>query len=134
FVFARRPDLEATEGWSRSLSLDLLGQLRGFDRNGQFRYTPPTHSLLAFSRALDELEAEGGPPARLERYRRNHTALITGMVGMGFRPYLPPSVQSCIITSFHYPPDPGFSFDAFYRRLSDRGHIIYPGKISRADT
>ena len=60
FVLCRRRVLEACEGSARSLSLDLLGQLRGFDKNGQFRFTPPTHALLAFHQALDELDGEGG--------------------------------------------------------------------------
>lgn len=134
FVICRRTVLLACEGFARSLSLDLLGQLKGFEKNGQFRYTPPTHSILAFARALDELEAEGGPPARCARYTRNHEALVTGMKALGFQPYLDPAVQSCIITSFLFPSDPEFTFDAFYRRLSDKGFIIYPGKISQADT
>lgn len=134
FVICRRQALLACEGLARSLSLDLLGQLKGFEKNGQFRYTPPTHSILAFARALDELEAEGGPPARCARYTRNQEALATGMKALGFQPYLDPAVQSCIITSFLFPSDPEFTFDAFYRRLSDKGFIIYPGKISQADT
>jgi len=43
-------------------------------------------------------------------------------------------VQSYVITSFHYPTDFDFQFDKFYRRLSDNDMIIYPGKISQADT
>ena len=134
FVICRRQALLACEGIARSLSLDLLGQFKSFEKNGQFRYTPPTHSILAFARALDELEAEGGPPARCARYTRNQETLVTGMKALGFQPYLDPAVQSCIITSFLFPSDPEFTFDAFYRRLSDKGFIIYPGKISQADT
>lgn len=133
FVLCRREKLLACEGWARSLSLDLLGQLRGFEKNGQFRYTPPTHSLLAFEQALRELELEGGVAARERRYRENHATLMAGMAALGFRSYLRPGVQSPLITSFHYPADPRFSFDQFYRSLSGRGFIIYPGKISRAD-
>ena len=55
------------------------------------------------------------------------------MRALGFREFLPPEKQSCIITSFHYPAHPGFSFDEFYRRLSDRGFVIYPGKLSKVD-
>jgi 2-aminoethylphosphonate-pyruvate transaminase len=134
FVISRREALLASEGHARSLCMDLLAQLKGFEKNGQFRYTPPTHSILAFARALDELETEGGPAARRARYQRNHETLVTGMQALGFRPYLDPAVQSCIITSFLFPSDPEFTFDAFYRRLSDKGFIIYPGKISQADT
>jgi 2-aminoethylphosphonate-pyruvate transaminase len=60
FVIARRESFLANEGHARSLSLDLAAQLRGFDRNGQFRFTPPTHVLLAFEQALAEFFAEGG--------------------------------------------------------------------------
>ena len=31
-----------------SLSLDLYEQNLGLDKNGQFRFTPPTHAMLAF--------------------------------------------------------------------------------------
>jgi len=134
FVIGRRDLLLASEGWARSLSLDLLGQWKGFEKNGQFRYTPPTHSILAFEQALRELELEGGIVARGARYAANHRALVEGMERLGFRIYLPPSLQSCIITSFLFPDDPKFSFSEFYRRLSDKGFIIYPGKISQADT
>jgi 2-aminoethylphosphonate-pyruvate transaminase len=134
FIICRREDLLGCDGYARSLSLNLLDQLKGFEKNGQFRYTPPTHSLLAFEQALKELELEGGVAARGARYRRNHEVLTAGMQQMRFRVYLDPKVQSCIITSFYYPGDPKFSFQDFYRRLSDKGFIIYPGKISQADT
>ena len=133
FIFCRGEVLLACEGWARSLSLDLLGQLQGFERNGQFRFTPPTHVMLAFDQALRELEAEGGVAARHERYVRNHTTLMVGMRGLGFRPYLDPSVQSPIITTFQYPTSE-FDFSGFYRALSERGFIIYPGKLTRVNT
>lgn len=134
FVIARREALLACEGYARSLSLDLLSQWKSFENNGQFRFTPPTHSLLAFQTALDELETEGGVKARGARYQRNHQVLMAGMKQLGFRPYLPLQHQTYIITSFHFPPHPKFTFEVFYRKLSDRGFIIYPGKISQADT
>jgi len=134
FVISRRAALLACEGNARSLSLDLLGQLKGFEKNGQFRYTPPTHAILAFEQALAELDQEGGVRSRGDRYRNNHETLVAGMEGLGFRPFLDPAVQSFIITSFHYPDDSRFTFDVFYRKLSEKGFIIYPGKISQADT
>jgi 2-aminoethylphosphonate-pyruvate transaminase len=133
FVFVRRALLLASEGWARSLSLDLLGQLKSFEKNGQFRYTPPTHVILAFEQALRELELEGGVAARADRYRRNHAALLAGMKRLGIRPYLDPAVQSHIITAFHYPAGE-FDFAVFYRKLSERGFIIYPGKLTQVDT
>jgi len=134
FALARRQPLLATAGWARSLSLDLLSQWQGFEKNGQFRYTPPTHALLAFHQALDEWEAEGGVAGRGARYRHNHTTLLDGMRQLGFEPFLDAAVQSPIITAFRHPTDPAFRFDEFYRRLSDRGMIIYPGKLTRIET
>jgi len=133
FVIARRNHLFACEGFARSLSLDLLGQLKAFEKDGKFRYTPPTHSILAFDQALAELELEGGIAGRAARYQANHRAVLSGLRALGFSSYLPPALQSYIITSFYFPADPKFTFLEFYRQLSDRGFIIYPGKISQAD-
>jgi 2-aminoethylphosphonate-pyruvate transaminase len=118
---------------ARTVSLDLLAQWQGLERNGQFRFTPPTHALLAFDQALQELHAEGGIPGRGERYRENNETLRRGMQEMGFVEYVPPSLQSYIITSFRYPKNARFEFNEFYNRLSDKGFVIYPGKVSDAD-
>jgi 2-aminoethylphosphonate-pyruvate transaminase len=133
FVLARREAMLAAEGSARSLSLDLQAQWRGLEADGQFRFTPPTHAILALARALDELEAEGGLAARAARYRANHTTLIDGMRRLGFREYLAPALQSDVITAFHYPADPNFRFEEFYRRLAAGGMVIYPGKLSSVD-
>lgn len=133
FVIARRDALLATEGFARSVSLDLLAQWKGLESNGQFRFTPPTHSLLAFHQALLELEEEGGVEGRAARYRTNYETLVAGMRAMGFTEYLRPELQGYIITSFRYPQHPNFEFEDFYRRLNDKGFVIYPGKVSDAD-
>ncbi len=133
FVLARKAALRESEGHARSLSLDLLEQWKGLERNGQFRFTPPTHCLLAFRQALVELEQEGGVKARAARYRANHVLLLRGMRQLGFRRYLPPENQSHVITSFLYPAHPRWSFQRFYDELNSRGMVIYPGKVSDAD-
>ncbi len=133
FVIARRQSLEASAGSARSLSLDILSQLKGLEKDGQFRFTPPTHVLCAFRQALLELEAEGGVEARHARYQKNYETLMSAMRAMGFVEYLKPEDQSCIITSFRYPEHPNFKFDDFYRRLNEKGYVIYPGKVGDAD-
>jgi 2-aminoethylphosphonate-pyruvate transaminase len=133
FVIARRDALAATQGWARSLSLDLLAQWRELDRTGQFRFTPPTHALLAFRQALRELDQEGGVAGRGARYQANHRALVAGMHRMGFSQYLPSEVQGYVITSYRYPRHPSFVFETFYQMLSVKGFVIYPGKVSHAD-
>jgi 2-aminoethylphosphonate-pyruvate transaminase len=132
FILARRAALEGTRGQARSLSLDLHAQWAGLEGDGQFRFTPPTHALLAFHQALNELDAEGGVAARSARYQENHRVLAEGMAALGFEPYLSQEDQSCIITTYRYPVDPGFSFEDFYSRLSELGLVIYPGKLSQA--
>jgi 2-aminoethylphosphonate-pyruvate transaminase len=132
FVLARRAALLASEGLARSLSLDLLAQWRGLEANGQFRFTPPTHSLLAFHRALHELEEEGGVAARTARYQANYRTLVAGMREMGFQEYLAPEDQGWIITSFRFPSHPHFEFAKFYSILNDQGFVIYPGSVSEA--
>jgi 2-aminoethylphosphonate-pyruvate transaminase len=133
FVLCKLRFLKETSGYARSVSLDLLDQYQGFEKNGQFRFTPPTHALIAFRQALAELELEGGVQGRAERYRSNYETLIAGMREIGFREYLRPEDQGYIITSFLYPDDPNFSFEKFYERLNEKGYVIYPGKVSDAD-
>lgn len=133
YVLARREALESISGYGRSVSLDLLAQWQGFERNGQFRFTPPTHALLALAQALEELAREGGVAERARRYHANRNALLAGMRRLGFREYLAPELQSDIITSFRYPEDPAFDFEEFYRLLAAQGMVIYPGKVSHGD-
>ncbi len=133
FCICKRSLLEAAKGWSRTMSLDLYEQWQGLEKNGQFRFTPPTHGLLAFHQALNELELEGGVPGRAARYKRNYVKLIEGMKELEFDEYLCSDIQGTIITSYRYPAHPNFSFEAFYNRLNDKGFVIYPGKVSDAE-
>jgi len=133
FILAKLSLLKETSGYARSLSLDLLNQYSGFEKNGQFRFTPPTHALIAFHQALAEMEAEGGIKGRAQRYRSNYETLTEGMREMGFKEYLCTENQGYIITSFLYPQDSNFSFEQFYKRLNEKGYVIYPGKVSNAD-
>ena len=133
FIIARNETLLATEGYTRSVSLDLLAQWKGLESNGQFRFTPPTHVLIAFHQALLELEAEGGVTGRAKRYQANHETLFNGMRAIGFKEYLNPEDGSYIITTFYYPEHSNFKFQEFYQRLNEKGYVIYPGKVSDAD-
>jgi 2-aminoethylphosphonate-pyruvate transaminase len=133
FAIVKREALEESEGWARSVVLDLFAQWKGLDASGQFRFTPPTHTLLAFHQALLELEREGGVEGRAARYRANHQTLVAGMRAMGFKEFLAPENQGYIITSFYYPDHPSFDFETFYKLLNDNNCVIYPGKVGAAD-
>lgn len=133
FALCKLSSLKESAGYARSVSFDLLAQYEGFEKNGQFRFTPPTHALVAFRQAIAELELEGGVQARAKRYRNNYKTLIAGMRQMGFKEYLKPEDQGYIITSFLYPNDPNISFEKFYESLNQKSYVIYPGKVSDAD-
>jgi 2-aminoethylphosphonate-pyruvate transaminase len=126
--------LAAAQGVSPSLSLDLHAQWRGFEGNGQWRFTPPVQVVAALVEALRQLEIEGGPPARLRRYQANFDVLAEGMPRLGFAFYLDAAVQAPIIATFRPPAGRPFQFERFYEALAARGFIIYPGKLTKEDS
>ncbi len=134
FVICRNEALEECEGNATTLVLDLFDQAEAFARTGQYRYTPPIHVIVALGKAIEEHAAEGGVLGRGRRYRDNAKVLIDGMRAMGFRTLLPDRLQAPIIVTFHMPTDPKFVFQRFYDGLKDRGYVIYPGKLTVADS
>lgn len=134
FVIAERTALEASAGNAHSLALDLHGQWQGFAANSQWRFTPPTHVVAALAQALDEFDTEGGVAGRGRRYRCNLDVLVSGMRGLGFQTLLHDGVQAPIIVTFRMPADPAFDFQAFYQAMARRGFLIYPGKLTVADS
>ena len=134
FCLADKSALQDTQGNSPSLCLDLYDQWVAMEGNGQWRFTPPTHAILAFNQALDEFEAEGGVEGRGGRYRENYRILVDGMRKLGFRTLLRDELQAPIIVTFHMPDNPKFDFNRFYNNLSEQGYIIYPGKLTVADS
>jgi len=134
FCLARRSALEATRGNAPSLSLDLHDQWVAMEQNGQWRFTPPVHCILAFDQALAEFETEGGVAGRGGRYRENCRILVDGLRALGFETLLPDAVQAPIIVTVHMPADPQFLFQTFYDRMNERGFVIYPGKLTVADS
>lgn len=133
YTVARKSALAKCKGNSRSLSLDLYDQNEALDKNGQFRFTPATHAMLAFRQAIFEFDEEGGLEARANRYKENRRILAAGMKRLGFKELLDESVQGYIITSYYYPKDPNFNFMEFYNRLNDKDQVIYPGKTLDID-
>jgi 2-aminoethylphosphonate-pyruvate transaminase len=134
FVLARETALAGTKGNATTLVLDLLDQHQNLSKTGQYRFTPPIHVIVSFHQALMEFFAEGGQTGRGARYAENGRVLSEGMAALGFRLLLPPALQAPIIYTFRMPTDPAFVFQAFYDQLKDRGYVIYPGKLTVADS
>jgi len=131
FVLCRRSELKDSRGRSHSLALDVFDQWDYMEKTGQWRFTPPTHSLAAFSKALELHAAEGGAPGRLARYQKNCQTLVQTMRAAGFVTLLEEPWLSPIIVTFFNPSDPAFDFTRFYDLLKQRGFIIYPGKLTQ---
>jgi 2-aminoethylphosphonate-pyruvate transaminase len=134
FVICRGAALEETAGNAHSLGLDLHDQWSFMEKTRQWRFTPPTHVIAAFDRALTEHAAEGGTEGRGARYRRNCRVLVEGMREMGFRTLLPDALQAPVIVTFLSPAHPRFDFGVFYEALRRQGYLIYPGKLTIADS
>lgn len=134
FIIARKSKLMECKGRARSLSLDLYDQWETMSKDGKWRFTSPTHVVLAFLKALDELKAEGGILGRNKRYTNNHDMLVEKMNEIGFKAYIRPEIQSPIITTFEYPEHIKFDFDDMYTFIKERGYAIYPGKLDGMNT
>ena len=134
FVFLRKAILEGCAGHSQSLAMDLHDQHQYMEKTGQWRFTPPTHVVVALAEAIDQFVEEGGQPARLARYTDNYRTLVDGMAALGFKPFLDPAVQAPIIVTFHAPGDAKYDFKRFYAAAKARGFILYPGKLTQIET
>ncbi|MFP3584335.1 2-aminoethylphosphonate--pyruvate transaminase [Paraburkholderia sp. SIMBA_055] len=130
FVIAKKSALHDARGRSHSLALDVHDQWDVMNRTGQWRFTPPTHTVAAFIEALRLHKLEGGQPARLARYANNRDVLVAGMQELGFEPLLNARWRSPIIVTFFSPAHPSFSFEQFYELMKQQGFIIYPGKLT----
>ncbi len=123
--------LEQCLGRAGSWSFDLSDVYRNGLTNGPGagRFTPPIQALAALGVALDRLDAEGGPAARLRRYRDNMAALFDGLEEIGLRPVLPRAVQGPIIMNVHAPAhqapaDQEWDLRRFVEALKRRGVLI----------
>jgi 2-aminoethylphosphonate-pyruvate transaminase len=134
FVIARIAALEEAKGNATTLVLDLHDQWQALEKTGQYRFTPPIHVIVALHQAVDEFVAEGGQRGRGGRYAENCRILVAGMRALGFETLLPDELQAPIIVTFRMPRDPNFRFQAFYDALKERGYVIYPGKLTVADS
>ena len=134
FVFIRKDVLAGCEGRSQSLAMDLYDQHTYMEKTGQWRFTPPTHVVVALAEAIAQFEAEGGQPARLARYQDNCKTLIEGMAELGFKPFLDPCIQAPIIVTFHAPGDAKYEFRKFYEAAKAHGFVLYPGKLTQVET
>ena len=133
FIICRLDELKKCEGKASSLSLDLYDQWKGM-HDGKWRFTSPTHVVLAFAKALEEMKEEGSIPARSKRYMENERLLVSEMKKLGYQTYIDEAHQGPIITTFLYPDQCNYTFKEMYEFIKARGYAIYPGKVTEKDT
>jgi 2-aminoethylphosphonate-pyruvate transaminase len=134
FVFLRKAILDRCAGNSQSLAMDLYDQYQYMEKTTQWRFTPPTHVMVALAEAVAQFVEEGGQPARLARYQDNCKTLIDGLSALGLKPFLKPELQAPIIVTWHAPAHPAYDFKRFYAAAKQRGFILYPGKLTEVET
>ncbi|MBN0988741.1 2-aminoethylphosphonate--pyruvate transaminase [Amphritea pacifica] len=134
FALIRKTVLQHCATHAHSLSMDLYDQWQYLEKTGQWRFTPPTHVVAAFIQALKEHQEEGGVAGRFARYRRNQQRLVAGMRQLGFKTLLADEWLSPIIVTFFAPGYANFNFQRFYDLLKARNYIIYPGKLTQAES
>ncbi len=134
FCISRTNDLIKSKGNSDNLCMDLYDQWKYMKETGRWRYTPPTHVVIAFLQALKEFEKEGGLKKRYQKYKKNRDVLIKEMNNIGFKCLLEDRLQSPIIVTFISPKDKKFIFSKFYKFLKLNNFIIYPGKMTNIET
>ena len=131
-IFAKKAQLDTCANHSKSLALDLYEQYRYMEEySGSFRFTSPTHVLLALDHAVDELIEAGGIVKRNERYNKIQKTIRDAMKKAGFQTLVSDQIQSPVITTFLYPEK--FCFPEFYDFFKEHGFLLYSGKLPDYD-
>lgn len=126
-IIAKKAMLEKCQGNCPSLSLDLYEQYIAFQTGKGFRFTSPTHVMLALDQAVSELMAQGGIATRIKQYETLHQYICGFMQEEGFEALVDESDQAPIITTFAIPE--GFDFSDFYETMKQHGFLLYSGKL-----
>ena len=120
---------------SKSYVLDIYDQHKYFDSTGQFRFTPPTHVLVAFYKALEELEIET-LEGRAKRYLNMKNQIYDMCYELKIQPLIDRNVYESgnICHTFLSPEDKAFDFKKLYDNLAKFGYLIYPGKLTNINS
>ena len=128
-VVAELDTLNQTQGYGRSLCLDLYAQHAWFQKTGLYRFSPPTNLHRAFLEAMRELQEEGGIAARRAKYEQMHQTLTEGLKALGFKEFQDKE-QCCLVVTMRSPKNPNFHFQALYDFLYSRGKAISPVELN----
>ena len=131
-VICRNEDIEGCEGNAGTLSLNLYQQYLSMSKH-KFRFTSPTHNVLALQQALHELEAEGGVSERHQRYLRINRMMADMMKKYKISRFRENEYQSVILNCFSLDGQP-YEFEDLYNFFRANGYEMYPGRMTSENT
>lgn len=127
-IYGKKEAFERCEGKSDTLALNLYEQWKDMEQShGAFRFTSPTHVLLALNQAVKELEEIGGITARHEHYILLQKMIRDAMEKLGFDAPVSKEDQAPVITTYFIPD--WMDFSHFYEWMKERGILLYSGKL-----
>ncbi len=131
FVVGRRALIEKSRDYpKRSYYCNLFLQYDYFERTGEMHFTPPVQTIYAAIQGVKEYFAEG-EQAKWARHTRVMNAIRRGLDKLGFREYIPRSIQAGLVSAALYPDDPNWDFVKVHDYCYERGFTIYPGKVEK---
>ncbi|MEG0823684.1 MAG: 2-aminoethylphosphonate--pyruvate transaminase [Erysipelotrichaceae bacterium] len=130
-IIAKEEQLKRCKGNAVSLSLDLYEQYETMLNNYSFRFTSPTHVMLALNQGIDELINSGGINERNKHYKNLQAYIAKFMKELGFKTLVDENIQCPVITTYLNPE--GFDFKKFYDHMKDEGYLLYSGKLADYD-
>lgn len=131
-IYGKKTAFEACKGNADNLTLDLYQQWEEMEtKGGSFRFTSPTHVLLALNEAVKELEMSGGICARHEHYTFLQRKIQDAMEELGFQAPVARKFQAPVITTYFIPQ--WMDFAHFYDWMKERDILLYSGKLPGYD-
>jgi len=127
FAIVRTEILEHAKPEERAgYCLNLVDQWARFELDGEWRFTPPTHTVQAFNKALELLLKEG-ISARYHRYMRLQEEIVARLGVLGFIPVLDEHLRAPVCVSFTAPAiiANDYDFSNYYNHLAKYNLYIY---------
>ena len=131
FVISKKDIIEESKNNGKTLSLDLYNQYKDFIDKEQFRFTPPVQVINSLDLSIKELIKQGGVNERFKKYKRMNNIVFNELYTIGFKPYVPMSICSPIVTTYKIPKYiKEFDFDKYSRMLREQNIVLYPSPLN----
>ncbi|MFR8033887.1 MAG: 2-aminoethylphosphonate--pyruvate transaminase [Lachnospiraceae bacterium] len=127
-IYGKQEAFQQCEGNADNLAMDLYKQWAEMEASrGAFRFTSPTHVLLALNEAVKELKEQGGIAVRHDHYVFLQKKIQDTMKELGFEAPVKREEQAPVITTYFIPE--WMDFSHFYDWMKERDILLYSGKL-----